>query len=71
MTKHNMPTFGGKPLFSSYKTAVKQQLNGEKWHVGGCFPAFGDVVVVSGVLLQSAVLFWYSDILQQNLALMR
>ena len=42
-----MRIFGVIPL-SSYKTALKQQLNGEKWYVDlGHLPAFGRCVLFS------------------------
>ena len=54
MSKHNMRIFGVSS-FSSYKTTLKHQLNGEKWDVGfytylPLAELFCYVVLVSSIL---------------------
>ena len=52
--------FSGDTLLSSYKTTVKQQLNGEKWDVG-CYSAFGWAALLRSFCVQCLEECWHDN----------
>ena len=59
MTKHNTRIFR-YTLLSSYKTTVKQRLNGEKWDVG-CYSAFGWAALLRSFCVQCLEECWHDN----------